>query len=207
MTHKLFSLGLTALCIAACQSLLPEKVEIVTLGIVPDSIEVGATAGEDGVRMIADRDYQVEILSGADWLSPGLAKSDTLSFSFLSNEGFRRSARIKVSAAGREDELLVKQQGPFQERLQLSEHDVIAPASGCPVKLRVLSNLPSDYFSLRSSSESAIGKLVLNAYELSFEVMPTTARDKRKYTVTVSYIDGWGEEITDTVTVQQEAYD
>lgn len=198
---------IAAVSVCACQSLLPEKVDIITLGIAPDSITVPAAAGEDGVRVIADRDYSVEILSGQEWLAPGISRSDTLSFSFKENEGFRRSAVLKISVGGREDLLLVKQEGPYRETLSLSEHSVLAPADGCAVNIRVYSNLPSDYFTVSASNDNVISKLRLTAYQLFFDVLPTTNRDKRNYTVTVSYTDGWGETIEDSVNILQEVYD
>jgi|GEM_PF-2636587 len=193
--------------VCACQSLLPEKVDIISLGIVPESITVPATAGEDGVRVIADRDYSTQILSGKEWLTPGLSRSDTLSFSFKANEGFRRSAVLNICADGREDRLLVRQEGPYRETLELSTHSVDAPAQGCSVKVRVFSNIPSDYLSVTASNDNVISKLRLTAYELFFDVLPTTNRDKRNYTVTVSYTDGWGEIIEDSVNILQEVYD
>jgi len=193
--------------LTACTSLRPDPVEIVSLGIVPESIEIPALPGEDGVRMMADRDYSVEVLSGSEWFQIGLVARDTLAFSFKENNGFRRSARIRVSADGREDELLVKQEGPFREWLQLSQNQVDVPASGSSVSLRVHSNLPSDYFAVSTSHESAIGSLSLSSYELSFKVLPTVNRDRRTYTVTVSYIDGWGDELSRSLSVTQEAYD
>ena len=88
MMRKYILTIIAAASLCACRSLLPERVDIVSLGIVPESITVPASAGEDGVRVIADR-----------------------------------------------------------------------------------------------------------AYELYFEVLPTTNRDKRNYTVKVSYTDGWGKKL------------
>lgn len=207
MMKKYIVLLCAAACLCACQSLLPEKVEIVSLGMVPESITVPAGAGEDGVRVIADRDYAVEVLSGREWLTPGISRSDTLSFSFKANDGFRRSAVLKISAGGREDRLLVKQAGPYQETLSLSTHSVTVPAAGGAVAVRVHSNLPSDYFSVSASNDKVISGLKLTAYELSFIVLPTTNRDKRTYTVTVSYADGWGETLEDSVNILQEVYE
>lgn len=198
---------LLAAAICACESLRPEKIDVIALGIAPDDIIVEESAGEDGVRVIADRAYSMEITEGSEWLSPGISTSDTLSFSFRENTGFRRSGRIRISADGRTDELIVKQKGIFQEQLLLSEHDLSAPASGLSVEIRVHSNLPSDYFSVSSSSDQAITQLLLKDYILSFEVSPTTNRDKRTYTVTVFYNDGWGETVSDIVSITQEAFD
>ena len=204
---KKLSLLICAAALCACESLMPEKIDIIQLGIVPDYIVVPGTAGEDGVKLISDRDYSFEVVDGADWLSPGIAQTDTLSFSFSANEGFRRSGRIRVSAGSRTDELLVKQQGIYAERIQLSQNTLTAPAEGRSVELRIYSNLPSDFFSVSASSDKAIGRLTMEDYVLRFEVNPTTNRDKRTYTVTVSYIDGWGETVSDQVSITQEAFD
>lgn len=207
MMKKCITILLAAAAACACQSLLPEKVEIVSIGMGAESITVPADAGEDGVKVIADRDYAVTVESGQAWLTPGLAKRDTLSFSFTANDGYRRSAVLKISAGGREDRLLVKQAGPYQETLSLSTHSVVAPAEGCQVAIRVYSNLPSDYFTVRASNDNVISHLRLAAYELTFDILPTTNRDKRNYTVTVSYTDGWGDKIEDSVNILQEVYE
>lgn len=197
---------MAVLC-AACTSMLPEKIDIVSVGIVPDSIEISASSGEDGVAVIADRDYKAEVLSGSEWLSLGLTGADTLSFSFSANENFRRSAIIRISADGREDQLLVKQEGLFKETLSLSQTEVEAPVEGCEVSVRVLSNLPTDYFEVSVSNSLAIDNVHLKSNTLTFNVLPTTNRDKRSYAVTVSYTDGWGDVLSAGITVLQEAYD
>lgn len=198
---------LLAAILCSCESLRPEQVEVVELGIAPEDIIVTETAGEDGVRVIADRAYSLEIIEGSDWLSPGISASDTLSFSFKANGGFRRSGRIRISADGRSDEIVVKQKGIYTEKVLLSEHNLTAPAAGESFELRIHSNLPSDYFSVSSSSDDAVTKLLLENYILSFGVSPTTNRDKRTYTVTVYYKDGWGETVSDTVSITQEAFE
>lgn len=209
MRNTVFIIAVSLLA-AACESMLPEKIDVVHLGVVRDStvradggVVVPATEGSAGVRIIADRDYSYEILSGSDWLRKGLAKGDTLSFSFSANGGFRRSAKIRIAADGREDFLLVKQKGTYSEALTLSEHNVAAPADGGPVQLRVLSNLPSDYFTASASDSQAIASLFLQSYMLSFTVLPTPIRDVRSVSVKVSCTDGWGDELSDTVVITQ----
>lgn len=196
---------LFALAAISCQSLKPENPEIIQLGILPESIEVPAVAGEDGVALIADRDYSIDILSGAEWLTLGLAQRDTISFSFTSNEGYRRSAVLRVSADGREDELVVKQEGVFHENAELSEHEIAVPVNGQSISIRLHSNMPSDSFTIDCSHPEIISKLRLSDYILSFEVLPTTNRDKRTYEVTVFCTDGWGEKISDSVKIIQDA--
>lgn len=204
---KKYLLILLAALLCACESLRPDTVEVIQLGMAPDDITVPATAGEDGVRLISDRDYKMEIIEGGDWLSKGIAISDSLSFHFKANEGFRRSGRIRIEAGKRSDELVIKQEGVFIEKIQLSEHSLSAPAEGRSISLRVHSNLPSDYFSLSVSNDKAISHLRLEDYILSFDVNPTTNRDKRTYEITVACTDGWGETVSDRVSITQEALD
>lgn len=204
---KKYLLILLAAGLCACDSLRPETVDVIQLGMAPDDITVPATAGEDGVRLISDRDYKMEIIEGGDWLSKGIAISDSLSFHFKANEGFRRSGRIRIEADSRSDELVIKQEGVYVEKIQLSEHSLSAPAEGLNVSIRVYSNLPSDYFSLSVSNDKAISHLRLEDYILSFDVNPTTNRDKRTYEITVACTDGWGETVSDRVSITQEALD
>lgn len=191
--------------LTGCKSLLPESFDIIRLGIAPQTLDVVAGEGEDGVPVIADRDYQVEILSGADWLKPALVTRDSLSFSFLTNEGFKRMARVRISADGYSDELSVRQLGHYMEWITLSETSLTAPAQGRSVSVRVLSNLPTDYFTVTTTNDEAFSNLSLNANLLTFDVLPTTNRDKRTYTVTVACKDGWGETVSANLTLIQDA--
>ena len=205
---KIFLLVSSALLLTAisCDNLKPLKVDVIHLGIIPDSIVIPADAGEDGVPVISDRDYMYEIVSGADWIERGVCVADSLSFIFKANEGFRRSAILRISADGRSDELQVKQEGVYAQRLSLSISNVNAPVGGCSVTARVLSNLPTDYFTTFVSDEEAIAKVRLEDSILSFEVLPTTNRDVRNYSVSVLYTDDWGDELSASITIKQEAY-
>lgn len=194
------------LAFAACDSLKPEPIDIVQLGIPAEAIVVPETSGEDGVKVIADRDYSVEIVSGADWLTKGIAQNDTLSFYFEANSGFRRSAVIKVSAGSREDFLQVRQRGVFAETLSLSDASITVSAAGGAVQTRVNSNLPADYFTLFASDDKAIRKLRLEGNNLCFEVLPSSSRDARSFYVSVSFEDGWGEIMDASITIRQNAY-
>ena len=206
MMKKILYILAAAFAFAACESLKPESIDIVELGIPAENIEVPQTAGQDGVKVIADRDYSVDIVSGADWLTPGIANSDTLSFAFSANTGFRRSAVIRVSSGSREDFLQVRQRGVFTEKLSLGDTSVTLPAEGGPVGTRVISNLPADYFTLFASDDKVITKLHLEGSILHFEVQPSTSRDARNFYVSVSCEDGWGETVEATITVKQNAY-
>ena len=197
---RILTLVSAVLSAIACNSLRPTELDIVQLGIVPDDIIVPSGAGED-------RDYALELLSGADWLTVGLTARDSISFSFASNEGYRRSARLKISASGREDELLIKQEGAMAAYAVLSAHSLSVPAQGGSFELRLSSSLPSDYFSVSVTGNSTVRNMRLSDYILTFDVAPTTNRDKRSYVVTVSYLDGWGDAVSDSVTIVQDAYD
>lgn len=202
---RIVYISIAVLAAAACESLRPEPIDIVELGIPAESIEVPATSGEDGVKVISDREYTMEIVSGAEWLTPGISQSDTLSFSFEANAGFRRSAVIRVAAGSREDFLQVRQRGVFEEKLSLSLASVTVPADGGEVQTRVISNLPSDGFTLFASDDKAVKNLHVEGNILRFEVLPSSSRDVRSFYVSVSCEDGWGETVEATITVKQNA--
>lgn len=206
MMKKTLYILISVLVAAACDSLKPDSLDIVELGIPAESIEVPQAAGEDGVKVISDRNYSMEIISGAEWLTPGIAQSDTLSFSFEENSGFRRSAVIRVSAGSREDFLQVRQRGVFTEKISLGDASVTIPADGGEVATRVFSNLPADYFTLFASDDKAIKRLRLEGSILCFEVLPSSSRDARSFYVSVSCKDGWGEAVEAAITVKQNAY-
>ena len=191
----------------SCKSLLPDEITVVQLGIAPDAVEVDAAAGEDGVRVISDRDYAVKVVSGAEWLSVGVTLRDSLSFHFTENSGFRRSAVLSVSADGREDRLEIRQGGVFHESVSLSEHGLSFPASGGTATVRLHSNMPSDVFRVECTHSEAFKVLRLRDYVLSLEVLPTTNRDKRSYEIRVYCVDGWGKEISDTIAIVQDAFE
>lgn len=191
----------------SCKSLLPDEIAVVQLGIAPETIEVGAASGEDGVPVISDRDYAAEVISGAEWLSVGVTLRDSVSFHFSENTGFRRSALLRVSADGREDVLQVRQEGVFHENVALSEHRISVPVSGGRFSVRLHSNMPSDAFSVDCTHPDVFKVLRLSDYVLSLEVLPTTNRNKRTYEIRVYCTDGWGEEISDTIEIVQDAFE
>lgn len=191
----------------SCTSLSPEEVDIVSLGIAPDDIVVGAGAGEDGVKVLSDRDYRTDILSGGEWLSIGTVQRDSLSFSFSENKGFRRSAFVKVSTDGREDVLQVKQEGVFHEKVSLSEHELSAPVEGLEGTVRLHTNMPSDVFRIECSHPASFKAFGHSDYVLHFHLLPTTNRDKRTYQIKVSCTDGWGEEVSDCLNIVQDAFE
>ena len=204
---KILILAAIAAMAFSCRSLLPDEVDIVQLGIVPETVELGTGAGEDGVRVIADRDYSAKVVSGAEWLSLGVTRRDSLSFSFSENTGFRRCAVLSVSADGREDLLAVRQEGVFHETVNLSEHELAFPVKGGSAAVKLYTNMPSDAFQIECTHPDAFKVLRLSDYVLSLEVLPTTKRDKRTYEIRVWCTDGWGEEISDTIKIVQDAFE
>ncbi len=199
-----------ALCCAAavsCGKLFPDKVDVVQLGIVQDFV-VASSAGEPvGAKVISDRDYSFGVEGDAPWMNVEQATRDTIIFSVEPNKGVCRSVYVSVSADGRTDRIQLRQEGRWQESISLHDSSADVPAAGGHVSTRVISNLPSDYLKVSTLDIKAIAGLSLKDYILSFDVLPTTMRDRKTYTVAVIYTDGWGREITETLTVKQDAYE
>ncbi len=191
----------------SCGRLFPDKVDVVQLGIVQDFVVASAAQDIVGAKVISDRDYKFAVEGDAPWMSVELAARDTLVFSVERNDGFCRSVYVCVSADGRTDRLQLRQEGKWQESISLHDSSVDVPASGGRVSTRVISNLPSDCLAASTLDTKSIASLSLEDYILSFDVLPSMVRDRRTYVVTVSYTDGWGREISGTLTVRQEAYE
>lgn len=191
----------------SCGKLFPDKVDVVQLGIVQDFVVASAAPDIVGAKVISDRDYTLAVEGDAPWMSVEQAGRDTIVFSVERNDGFCRSVYVTVSADGRTDRLQLRQEGKWQESISLHDSSVDVPVSGGHVSTRVASNLPSDFLSASTLDSKAIANLSLKDYILSFDVLPTTMRDRKTYSVTVGYTDGWGREISETLTVKQDAYE
>lgn len=207
MMKKILYMTVALIFSVSCGKMLPDKFDIVRLGIAQDTVIAPARQVRIGAKVLSDRDYELTIETETPWLEVISATSDTLIFSLAENDGFRRSAVVRIGAAGREDKLRVCQEGKWKESVRLSESEVISPAAGMKVSARVISNLPSDCLKASTLDTRAISNLTLNDYILSFDVLPTTNRDSKLFTVKVYCTDGWEEEASAQITVRQEAYE
>lgn len=208
MMKKVLYLIAGALAAVSCVGLQPDSVEIVQLGIVEDAVTAGAQQCECGVKVLSDRDYSLSFEGGeVPWVHVLSATRDTIAFSLDENTGFRRCAYLEVSAPGRKDCVQIRQEGMWQESVALSETSLEVPAAGYSGSVRVMSNMPSDYMKAVFTDAKALSDVYLEDYILHFTVLPSHNRDPRTVTISVEYVNGWDEVVSNTLEILQAAYE
>ena len=217
--RKLFIVCI-ALAALSCSKQKAEFVRMISLGASEKSAECPVEFGECEFYVYADEyinskdctpiDYEAEILGDEGWLTFGdnglrnIEKngSGPLRLRLDANTGVRRSARVVLRAEGRTDSLLVKQEGVLREYIRVSGDFPTVPASGGTYEARVETNvLPA---LLKVSGSAGIDDWDMAHNIVRFVVGASPSRDRRDLTLTVSTVDGWGETVNGSVTLQQE---
>ena len=173
-----------------------EYVELVRLGARDKTIVLkDCEYGDSTFNIISNVDYKFEVLSGGDWLTVTEACADSICFSFPTNNGFKRSAEIRLSYGPRVDDLKVKQPGKYEMRLALSEKRIEVPVEGGTYQIDVRTNVLQRDLFVEVSSEKAIKDVSLADNRLTFTVPATSSFNPRTYSITVYTVDGWGERL------------
>ena len=182
-----------------------EFVEPVSLGAREKTIVLkDCEWGDSTFYLISNVDYRLEILSGEDWLTITEAGADSICFSFPSNNGFNRSADIRLSYGPRVDDLKVKQPGKYEMRVGLSEESLEVPVEGGSYQVDVLTNVLQRDLYVEVSSARNVTDVSLVSNRLSFTVPPASSFNPRTYTVTVYATDGWGERVEAVLELHQK---
>lgn len=205
--RKIFPCILMLCMFPACNK--GEMIDVVELGAVEKEIFIPAGAGSGSIEVISNVPYRVEIVSGGDWLTLGgtgmfpSSRTD-IPFRYISNQSFKRTAKVTLSAETRVDTVFFRQEGALADRVSLERKTFSVPAAGGTYTTPVECFRYPDGLLTETSSPS----MVEVQYEdgiLSMTVAPATARDPKEYTVTVYYLDGWGERASASATLYQEA--
>jgi hypothetical protein len=211
---------LAVLVLASCTRQKAEYVRMISLGASEKVLECPVEYSECEFHVYADEylnskdcspiGYEAEILDDASWISFGdngtrfinKKGSGALRLRLDANSGLRRSARVVLRAEGRTDTLSVRQEGVYREYIRLKgEYDAV-PAEGGTYEALVETNVLPAF--LKVSGSAGIDDCALAHNVVTFVVGPSPSRDRRNLTVTVSTVDGWGETVSGSVTLQQE---
>ena len=185
-----------------------ELVDIVHLGAVEKEIKVPSTTVIDTIALISDVHYEVAIIEGGDWLTLGATGLFPLSrkeipFRCEANYGFRRTGKVTLSAASRVDTVYIRQEGALVDEVVLLEDTFEVPATGGTYTAEVVCHRYPDALNVDISSPNLIEAEYKDGF-LTVTVGPATAKDPRSYTVTLYYMDGWGERVTAVATFNQK---
>lgn len=185
-----------------------ELVDIVHLGAVEKEIKVPSTTVTDTIALISDVHYEVAIIEGEDWLTLGATGMFPLSrkeipFRCEANYGFRRTGKVTLSAASRVDTVYIRQEGALVDEVVLLEDNFEVTAAGGTYTAEVVCHRYPDALNLDISAPNLIEAEYKDGF-LTVTVGPATAKDPKSYTVTLYYMDGWGERVTAVATFNQK---
>ena len=197
-----------------------ETIEVVHLGAVEKEIFVPSTTHIDTISLVTDVHYDVEIIEGEHWLTLGATGMFPLSrkeipFRCEANYGFRRVGKVTLSAATRVDTVYIKQEGALADVITLIPQgqnlpeDEIAkavfevPADGGRYTMEVECCRHPVALSVEVSSTAMLETEYRDGF-LHVTVAQTVQKDPKTYTVTLYYLDGWGERVTAVATFNQK---
>ena len=220
MRKYIFLCVIAALAALSCAKQKGEPVRMISLGAREKSVECPVEYSACEFYVYADEyvnsrdctpiDYEAEILDDVSWVSfadngsgfIGKHGSGPLRLLLDANTGVRRSARLVLRADGRTDTLAVKQEGVYREYIRLDGEYPMVPAEGGTYEAVVETNvLPA---LLKVSGSAGIDDWEMAHNIVRFVVGASPSRDRRNLTLTVSTVDGWGESVSGSVTLQQE---
>lgn len=193
--------------ITACNK--DEMIEVVRLGAVKKTMTEPYTPGRDTIRIVTYDNYSIDLAGDAGWIvlpCRGLLRADCkeIPFSFKANNGYRRMAKVTLSAGTRTDTVFIRQEGPLKETLTLDVHNLNVPAEGGTFTIDADVCIPSSGLRIIRSSETAITSAEYDNGVLKVVVAPSSFLDRRTYTVRLSFRTGWDEDISDEVVIIQE---
>lgn len=191
-----------ALCLAGCN--YNEMKDVLMLGGKPKVVMLpDANAGQGFFDVITNVEYETEVVKGAEWLEITSADEVVVTFDYSANNGFAREGRIVLSCRERSDTVSIRQNGLYEPYVELSQTAVTVPCGGASGIVDVLSNVPCACLEV-VVDDPQVKSAVLENNQLKYEVKPTTKKDTKKYTVTVRFVNDWGEPAQAVLTLTQE---
>lgn len=216
---RILIITITAVALSSCAALDDaEYADVISLGAqveVPEnkvlkSIDCPKEFGDSSFNVLANCAYTAAVSDGAEWLSFKGTDSKVISmegnsqidFSYTSNNGERRMAKIVLEAPGRTDTVCVRQSGAYESFVRLMQENLTAAKDGGEYSVVIESSGISESLRVEALDEN-LSDVVIEDKVLSFTVAPNTMIDKRKMTIEVYYLDGWEERISSTLTIIQ----
>ena len=172
MKMKKYLLYIAAvLMFASCANLDDaEYVDVISLGALVDvpenkvlkSIDCPKEYGDTSFRVLANCQYTASIYSGSEWLS-FIGQKETeitmegeslLEFSFTSNNGECRMAKIVLEAPGRTDAVCIRQMGLYESYVKLMKDKLTVDKDGGEYSVAIESSALSETLSAEAFDEN-----------------------------------------------------
>lgn len=191
----------------------------IKLGAKEKTVTCAENYGACSFDVVSNCNYTVSIVKGAEWLSftgyddqspLQLSGSTTLSLSYTSNRGYRRSASVVLTSGSRHDTLTVKQLGIYEQVVEADRQSLSVPGVGTACSVGITTNLLKKDFAFETVDASGYpltGKADKFKYTegvFSFRIRPSESRDEKTFIVRLYALDDWGEKVSADIIVVQE---
>lgn len=202
---KILLWAVAVLTAVSCQFNQAEWVDLVKLAANHNVVKMPSSAPADsGVFIYSNKPYDATVVEGSEWLDVSLASADTLAFTLRGNNGFKRSALIRLTSGDRSYDVAVRQPGAYTEYINFVRASMTIPGEGGRFSAGLQTNLLERDLSVDVSSSENIKNVSLSGNQLSFDVEPSRHLENRSYTITVYTTDGWGDVVKKDLRIIQE---
>lgn len=217
---KYFIIFAVIIAAAGCSKQKPELREMISMGAKVKSVQCDSLSGSCSFDVYSDKyvnsrdtepiGFDAEILDGASWIcfeegGGRVSKfgSSTINLKYDANTGVKRSASIRLSTGDRSEVITVKQKGHIDEYIYLDGTYGLVPKDGGQYTAVVRSNIVPAMLDVKKAT--GLEQWSLHNGILTFKIAPSESRDIRNIDVVLYFVDGWGDEISDKITLKQEA--
>ncbi|MBP3483144.1 MAG: hypothetical protein J6K28_07115 [Alistipes sp.] len=219
--------SLTSLFVTSCVVDEDDHVSDVDLGAaVPNKVlTLKAEAGTADIEVYSNKTYKVRLISGEEWVSlkktPSSEASEELildgngkfTIDYDRNARFRRMAKIVLAAETRRDTISIRQEGVLSSDISIPDSRMFVEKTGGKMRTRFISKV--DFADVAIDVEYTdlnevdwIADFERNNNYVDFTVGENLGNNiSRKALVTFSYKDGWGETVSDVLTITQSGPD
>lgn len=201
----------------ACKKDIIKLVPFSELGAQTNEFIVPNTEGEVKVNILSNSDFTINLSEEDNWLSTNGTKysGDTsITFKYQANEAFNRMAVVPFYSEvySRYDTVYIKQRGAISAKMQFPVLNTSVLGDGGIVTVDLNANINFDDVDIRVIYPDAnVQPWVGDDFQydqqdslLSFSVDPNADPiDLRSAQIKLTYIDGWGEELTSTLYLVQ----
>ena len=208
---KILTIVLLSLTLGSCKYHEQAFIDVIEMGATQKSIEVPSYNGNCIFDIYSNVEYDATIISGESWLNftdsnetqTHRLGTGQLGFHYKDNNTGKRIARIVLSSGYRRDTIAVKQNGPYNEFLEINAESVSAPVEGLEYSLQIETNLLNDAINVSTDNIKVVTNLKVYSNILSFTVTKNESRNPRSAFVYVSFTDGWDEVQRTVIEVKQ----
>lgn len=206
----------------SCSPYHPWEVENFQLGALEKEVEVEYGLGTCEFNVIANVEYDVVIIEGAEWVSFKDTKEtikhctveDTkIVFDVAGNLAGKRMAIVELRHGSRIDVLKIKQQGVYEDFLKFHESDMAAyfgttaesriKAEGETYAIRLHTTANDHEIKAELIGDDMIENLRVENHVLYFDVYENETGQPRIVDATFYFENGWKERVAVTVRVRQ----